>query len=102
MPVSELHQKLVLEIAKYIQEKYADSKCQILMDHNDEVSSERPPAIEGFLPDVFARVIDPNILIIGEAKRVSDIEGSLHTRRQLGRAGLRKKSASKSRRKSTV
>src|SRR5262249_23124041 len=48
----------------------------------DNLGCDKPPRLEGFVPDVYAVDTPPSIAIIGEAKTVLDLHTE-HSRRQL-------------------
>jgi len=46
----------------------------MLIDHPNSNKKERPPIIEGFIPDVYIPNAPGNVFIIGEAKTAKDLE----------------------------
>ena len=79
MSESAQHQKLVMEIIKYVEDLVGqDKKCFITSDVADEMSIS-PLTAEGFRPDVYYQYGD--VLIIGEAKTSADVD-RLHSRQQ--------------------
>lgn len=77
------HTILVDSIKKYVLEWYRNSSdlC-IYFDSPSGHFNDKPPEIEGFIPDVYATLLKEDIVIIGEAKTVRDLE-SRHSKRQL-------------------
>ncbi len=61
-------------------EYFADDVGQILIDTADGKRFTRPPKLYGFIPDLYARLVD-NGLIIGEAKTAGDLQNR-HTQEQ--------------------
>lgn len=79
MSESAQHQKLVMEIIKYVEAIVGpDKTCFISSDVADGMSLS-PLTAEGFRPDVFYQYGDT--LIIGEAKTSDDV-GRIHSRQQ--------------------
>ncbi|HLB73770.1 MAG TPA: hypothetical protein VJJ98_07110 [Sedimentisphaerales bacterium] len=75
MGESATHIKLVEELSSWISVEllYGDSG-PMLIDHPNSNKEERPPKIEGFIPDVCIPNGPGNIFIIGEAKTAQDLE----------------------------
>ena len=83
MPESVGHARLVDSLVGWIAATQLDGDPgAILVDCPASVASAKPPAILGFIPDVFVRKSVGRSLIIGEAKTARDLE-SRHTREQL-------------------
>jgi hypothetical protein len=76
------HIRLVNRILVWVRLEHGDCRhlC-ILSDLPDSRSSEKPPLIGGFLPDVFVEDAPPTFTVIGEAKTAQDLERE-HTKRQ--------------------
>jgi len=88
MAESAFHRRLVLSIRKWIIENVDEGeKIIIWTDTPENKSSSIPIRIDGFIPDVYAKIISNFKQIVGEAKTAQDID-SQHTEVQL-RAFLR-------------
>lgn len=68
------HVRLVQQIIAHV--KNIDSQAVILADTSIFNSKDRPPIIEGHIPDVYARVDKLQQTIIGEAKTRKDLENA--------------------------
>lgn len=68
-----LHDELVSILVEFISAKWDESIVQILVDHGVTGAKSRPPRIEGYIPDLYARIIS-DTCIIGEAKTPKDFE----------------------------
>jgi len=80
MPESALHYRMVMSIRNWIIEKY--EKLFIWIDLPSCEESSIPLRIEGFIPDVYAKILSNSKEIIGEAKTARDLD-SRHTEEQL-------------------
>jgi hypothetical protein len=78
------HTKLVDSIKKWLLEyKQSSSNLCVFCDSPSRSSQDKPPAIEGFIPDIYAIIPNGELVIVGEAKTWSDIE-SRHSIAQFG------------------
>ena len=83
MAESSHHIRLVGRILTHIEREYRPSySLAVFHDLAAPIGAEKPPAIEGFRPDVYALDAPSSITIIGEAKTESDLETD-HSQRQL-------------------
>ncbi len=79
MGASTTHAKLVNSIVDWIQSNCGPSaQASVLVDSPDTQPGNTPPAIGGYIPDVFLKSEPP---LIGEAKTAKDIE-TKHSRDQ--------------------
>jgi hypothetical protein len=80
---SILHLRLIAKVITHIERVYHPTH-QIVVFHDlpDNLGSDKPPRVEGFVPDVYAVDTPPSIAIIGEAKTVQDLLTD-HSQRQL-------------------
>ena len=83
MPESGIHADLVQALIRFAERKF-DGLANIAVreDSVRPMRGERPPRIEGFVPDVFATNVPTTITLIGEAKTQQDLERD-HSRRQI-------------------
>lgn len=80
MGVSDLHVTLVKELGNWVTLNCQASELAImLLDLPETRQGSNPPAIRGFIPDLY---IKSDRLIIGEAKTAGDLDRP-HTRDQL-------------------
>jgi len=83
MSESVSHYKMVLSIKQWIINCFKDKeKLYVWCDTPEDRKSEVPCRIEGFIPDVYAKLINSSREIIGEAKTANDLD-SKHTEKQL-------------------
>lgn len=83
MPESAAHADLVQAIVRYAGRQFGGfGNIVVMEDAVRPVRGERPPKIEGYVPDVFVTDVPTTTTLIGEAKPANDVE-SIHTRRQL-------------------
>ena len=83
MPESATHAGLVQAVIAYVKHEFGDlAEFAIREDAVRPVRGERPPMIEGYVPDVFATDVPTTMTLIGEAKTQQDIETD-HSRRQI-------------------
>ena len=81
MSQSDLHQRLVVQVADKIKTRYP--KISIVTDMQQVPTDAVPPMINGFRPDVYATMpTDPVLVVIAEAKTDFDIENK-HTEQQV-------------------
>lgn len=86
MTVSESNQhlRLVRLILSHIEREFAGIDALTLFDDTAEpVRREKPPRINGHVPDVYATDVPPTITIIGEAKTPRGLE-TARSREQIG------------------
>lgn len=83
MTESVSHYKMVLSIKQWINNNFKKKeKLLVWCDTPRDGKSEIPCRIEGFVPDVYAKLITSSRQIIGEAKTAYDLD-SKHTEKQL-------------------
>ena len=83
MPESALHAELVQVIVRYAEQRFGGfANIAVLEDAVRPVRNERPPRIEGHVPDVFVTDVPTTVTLIGEAKSQHDLETE-HSRRQI-------------------
>ena len=83
MPESATHADLVQTIVRYAERRFDGlGNIAVLEDAVRPVRGERPPKIEGYVPDVFVTDVPTTITLIGEAKPQRDVETE-HSRRQI-------------------
>ncbi len=59
-----------------------DSRIIVYVDLPESLPSDKPPAIDGYYPDLYCAAVDGQPVYVGEAKTVNDLE-SRHSRDQL-------------------
>lgn len=75
MSESAVHIHLVEKLTVWIDENYLGREgAAILIDHPDSLPCNKPPRINGYIPDVCVLNSPRHGLIIGEAKTAYDIE----------------------------
>lgn len=75
MGVSESHIRLVNALKDYVEEEYGgNGKLIIYTDNPDSAFKDNVPLIGGAFPDLYARCYSPELVILGEAKTVNDVE----------------------------
>ena len=80
MSQSDAHRKLVAQVAKAL-----ESRCpriSIITDVQQTPGDAVPPVIDGYRPDVYARKMPANDIVIAEAKTDGDIDNT-HTHNQI-------------------
>jgi len=83
MSESHSHLRLVKELIEWISTSLlGDDSGHIFADLPGAIAGNRPPSVNGFIPDVYVSPATSQRLVIGEAKTARDLE-RLHTRRQL-------------------
>ena len=83
MPESNQHMTLVQALRSYIAHTLLKGDSgYILVDLPESDVRSRPPKIGAHVPDVFVRIGEKDLLIIGEAKTPKDFERT-HTTSQL-------------------
>ncbi|BCH13694.1 hypothetical protein [Mesorhizobium sp. L-2-11] len=83
MPESVTHARLVRAILDFIDSDFrALTDIAIRDDSNAPVRDERPPAVGGFVPDVYATDVPTTVTLIGEAKTKRDLE-AIHSQEQI-------------------
>ena len=97
MPESEEHSNLVAILHGYISDRFCEGRGErVLTDSIGSQSPNRPPPIEGYVPDAYVMLDDQGRAVIGEAKSMGDLENS-HTEAQvtafLRRCGMAEGSA---------
>lgn len=88
---------MVAILHSYIADRFCDGRGErILTDSLGSQSPNRPPTIEGYVPDAYVVLDDQGRVAIGEAKSMGDLENS-HTEAQvtafLRRCGVAESSA---------
>lgn len=68
------HARLVARILDWVAETHRDRDLCSYSDVSSDDPQSMPPRIYGFVPDVFARTLEDDLVIVGEAKRSSDWE----------------------------
>ena len=67
----------------YISDRFCDGRGErVLTDSIGSQSPNRPPSIEGYVPDAYAMLDEQGRVVIGEAKSMGDLENS-HTEAQI-------------------
>lgn len=83
MPESAAHADLVRAVILYAEREFGGlADIAVREDAVHPVRGERPPRIEGYVPDVFVTDVPTTTTLIGEAKTQYDIETD-HSRRQI-------------------
>ena len=83
MPESATHAFLVRVIIEYVEREFGNLvDIGIRDDAIHPVRGERPPMIEGYVPDVYVTDVPTTRTLIGEAKTQKDIETE-HSMRQI-------------------
>lgn len=83
MPESSLHADLVQVIVRYAEQRFGGlANMAVLEDAVRPARNERPPRIEGYVPDVVVTDVPTTTTLIGEAKAQHDLETE-HSRRQI-------------------
>ena len=83
MPESAAHASLVQAVILYAEREFGNlSDIAVREDAVHPVRAERPPMIEGHVPDVFVTDVPTTTTLIGEAKTQRDLDTD-HTRRQI-------------------
>ena len=79
MPESEEHSNLVAILHSYISDRFCEGRGErVLTDSIGSESPNRPPPIEGYVPDAYAMLDQHGRVVIREAKSMDDLENS-HT-----------------------
>ncbi len=73
MALSESHVRLVHQLERYVRETYKD-QILIYTDNPDPNIRAKVPIIGGIIPDLYARCFSPDLIILGEAKTINDID----------------------------
>lgn len=75
MSESNLHRELVDHIRLWVaREWFNGDDSEICVDDGNFRSGDRPPAINGHVPDVFAIIPGSRGVVVGEAKTPGDLE----------------------------
>lgn len=75
MQESSAHAKLVDSIKRWISEQTLDQNMLCMYcDCSSSIGSDKPPRIEGFVPDIYVKALDRELVIVGEAKTAHDME----------------------------
>lgn len=83
MPESEEHSNLVVMLHCYISNRFCEGQPErVLTDTVSRQSPNRPPPIEGYVPDAYVMLDEQGRVVIGEAKSMGDLENS-HTEAQV-------------------
>ena len=80
MSQSDAHRNLVTQVAKALESRYP--RISIITDVQRVPGDAVPPIIDGYRPDVYARRMSANDLVIAEAKTDDDIDNT-HTHNQI-------------------
>jgi len=97
MPESQEHSNLVAILHRYISERFCEGRGEcVLTDSVGRRSLNRPPPIDGYVPDAYTMLDEQGRVVIGEAKSMGDLENP-HTEAQvtafLRRCGMAEGSA---------
>jgi len=83
MSESSVHIQLVEKLAQWIAVNILSGDGgSIFIDHPESKPSNKPPTINGYIPDVFVSNVPKVGLVIGEAKTSQDLERQ-HTEEQI-------------------
>ena len=83
MPESAAHASLVQAVILYAEREFGDlADIAVQEDAVRPLRGERPPILEGYVPDVFVTDVPTTMTLIGEAKTQQDLE-TFHSRRQI-------------------
>ena len=83
MPESATHAALVQAVILYAEREFGNlADIAVREDAVRPLRGERPPRIEGYVPDVFVTDVPTTTTLIGEAKTQQDIETD-HSRQQI-------------------
>lgn len=83
MPESIQHVRLVEKTIEYIHVYIGVGySFSVLHDLPASLGADKPPRIEGFVPDIYAQDTPATLTVIGEAKTANDL-ATAHTERQL-------------------
>ena len=83
MPESEEHSNLVAILHSYISDRFCGGRGErVLTDSLVSQSANRPPPIDGYVPDVYVMLDKRGRVVVGEAKSMGDLENS-HTEAQV-------------------
>ena len=83
MPESASHASLVQALIVYAEREFGSfAQVAVLHDAIRPLGGERPPRIEGHVPDVFVTDVPTTMTLIGEAKTQRDIDTD-HSRQQI-------------------
>ncbi len=83
MPESRAHMNLVKHLLDYVVSVWMNGdKGLVFLDSPDSPRQMKPPLVNGFTPDLFARNAHTGVTIIGEAKTARDLQ-SPHTENQI-------------------
>ena len=80
MSQSDAHRKLVTQVAKALEARYP--RLSIVTDVQQAPGDAVPPLIDRYRPDVYARKMPTNEIVIAEAKTDRDIDRT-HTHNQI-------------------
>lgn len=83
MPESATHARLVQAVIAYVEREFGGlADIAIREDAVRPLRGERPPRVEGYVPDVYAKDVPTTTTVIGEAKTKLDLQTE-HSRRQI-------------------
>ena len=83
MPESIIHANLVQTVLNFAERELgALADIAVREDSLRPVRGEKPPRIQGYVPDVYATNVPTTITLIGEAKTQKDLENE-HSERQI-------------------
>lgn len=83
MSESNSHLQLVRQLIDWISDSFlGQDSGHIFADLPGSTGRNRPPTVNGYVPDVYVSPATSRCLVIGEAKTARDLD-RLHTRRQL-------------------
>ena len=83
MSESAAHANLVQNIILYAEREFGSlAEYVVREDAVHPLRGERPPRVEGYVPDVYVTDVPTTMTLIGEAKTLHDIETE-HSRRQI-------------------
>jgi hypothetical protein len=79
MPESSEHIELVQELVEETKKYFKNKNIIISSDAPD--SCQKPPKIGSYIPDLYAKDLSTGEILIGEAKRINDLNNSASNKR---------------------
>lgn len=80
MSESAEHLQLVCRILRFVETNFPPDRFIVCCDNPG--SSDKPPRLSGFVPDVFATDAPRTTVVVGEAKTAADLQ-TAHSQRQI-------------------
>lgn len=75
MGISQSHIRLVDELKYYVNVEHGKTgNCIIYLDNPNTPNWQKIPKIGDTIPDLYARCFNPDLIILGEAKTINDVE----------------------------